>query len=109
MVPTLVFHELGLVALVWVFLMLYWLWPNDSAARRQPNALSTAEDEYPLHSPQGSRTYLRLRGCAGVRQRILRVCRATASPIMPSQNVSMHVPSRYSNTLWETTHDTSVT
>jgi hypothetical protein len=36
MVPTLFFYQLGLVALVWFFLMLYWLWPNDSAARRQP-------------------------------------------------------------------------
>ena len=45
MVLTLFFHELGLVALVRVFLMLYWLWPNDSAARHQPSALSTAEDE----------------------------------------------------------------
>jgi hypothetical protein len=40
MVPTLFFYELGLIALVLVFLMLYWLWPNDSAARRQPIALS---------------------------------------------------------------------
>src|SRR6266567_4902325 len=40
MVPTLFFYELGLIALVWVCLMLYWLWPNDSAARRQPIALS---------------------------------------------------------------------
>jgi hypothetical protein len=31
MVPTLFFYELGLMALVWVFLMLYWLWPNDPA------------------------------------------------------------------------------
>src|SRR5512132_95326 len=36
MVPTLFFYELGLVALVYVFLMLCWLWPNDAAAPRQP-------------------------------------------------------------------------
>jgi IS1 family transposase len=30
MIPTLFFYELMLVALVWLFLMLYWLWPNDS-------------------------------------------------------------------------------
>jgi IS1 family transposase len=41
MVPTLFFYQLGLVALVWFFLMLSWLWPNDSAARRQPSAPST--------------------------------------------------------------------
>jgi hypothetical protein len=40
MVPTLFFYQLGLVALVWFFLMLYWLWPNDSAARRQPSVPS---------------------------------------------------------------------
>jgi hypothetical protein len=38
MVPTLFFYQLGRVALVWVFLMLYWLWPPGSAARRQPIA-----------------------------------------------------------------------
>jgi IS1 family transposase len=36
MIPTLFFYELGLVALVWLFLMLYCLWPHDSAARYQP-------------------------------------------------------------------------
>ena len=40
MVPTLFFYQLGLVALVWFFLMLSWLWPNDSAAHRQPIAPS---------------------------------------------------------------------
>lgn len=38
MVPTLFFYQLGLVALVWVFLMLYWLWPLGPTARRQPIA-----------------------------------------------------------------------
>jgi hypothetical protein len=33
MVPTLFFCEIVLVALVWLFLMLSWLWPNDPAAR----------------------------------------------------------------------------
>src|SRR5512132_661250 len=33
MIPTLFFYELVLVALVWLFLMLCWLWPNDPAAR----------------------------------------------------------------------------
>jgi len=36
MVPTLFFYELGLVALVWVFLMLNCLWPHNSAAQCQP-------------------------------------------------------------------------
>ena len=36
MVPTLFFYDLGLVALVWVLLMLSWLWPNDAVAYRQP-------------------------------------------------------------------------
>ena len=29
MIPTLFFYELVLVALAWLFLMLWWLWPND--------------------------------------------------------------------------------
>jgi hypothetical protein len=40
MVPTLFFHALVLVALVWLFLMLYWLGPDNPAAgapsRSQP-------------------------------------------------------------------------
>jgi IS1 family transposase len=35
MVPTLFFYQLGLVALVYVFLMLCWLWPNDAASPHQ--------------------------------------------------------------------------
>src|SRR5499433_2340834 len=35
MVPTLFFYELGLVALVWVFLMLYCLWSHDSDTQCQ--------------------------------------------------------------------------
>jgi transposase-like protein/IS1 family transposase len=35
MVPTLFFDELALVVLVWLFLMLYWLWPNDSVVCRR--------------------------------------------------------------------------
>ena len=33
MIPTLFFYEILLVALVWLFLMLYWLWPNNPGAR----------------------------------------------------------------------------
>jgi len=40
MVPTLFFYQLGLVALLYVFLMLCWLWPNTAAAPRQPIAPS---------------------------------------------------------------------
>jgi IS1 family transposase len=36
MVPPLFFYQLGLVALVCVFLMLCWLWPNDAASPHQP-------------------------------------------------------------------------
>jgi hypothetical protein len=36
MVPTLLFYQLGLVALVCVFLMLCGLWPNDAASPHQP-------------------------------------------------------------------------
>ena len=37
MIPTLFFYEPVLVALVWWFLLLYWLWPNDAAAGCQPS------------------------------------------------------------------------
>jgi IS1 family transposase len=40
MVPTLFFYHLGLVALVCVFLMLCWLWPDNAIAHRQPLAPS---------------------------------------------------------------------
>jgi IS1 family transposase len=36
MVPTLFFYQLGLVALVCVFLMLCWLWPNGAVSPHQP-------------------------------------------------------------------------
>ena len=41
MVPTLLFYHLGLVALVCVFLLLCWLWPNDAASPHQPIVPST--------------------------------------------------------------------
>src|SRR6266851_6104840 len=34
MIANLVFYQLGLIALVWVFLMLAWLWPSEPAAAR---------------------------------------------------------------------------
>jgi hypothetical protein len=34
MVSNLVFSQLILIALVWVFLMLYWLWSSEPAAAR---------------------------------------------------------------------------
>jgi len=34
MVSHLVFYQLGLIALVWLFLMLYRLWPSEPAAAR---------------------------------------------------------------------------
>ena len=34
MVSHLVFYQLGLIALVWLFLMLYGLWPSEPAAAR---------------------------------------------------------------------------
>ena len=32
MVSHLFFYQLVLVALVWLYLMLHWVWPSDSAA-----------------------------------------------------------------------------
>src|SRR6267142_5287732 len=40
MVPQLVCSQLVLIALVGVFLLLYWFWPNDPAARGQAISIS---------------------------------------------------------------------
>src|SRR5215831_8389541 len=32
MVPALFFYQLVLIALVWLYFMLHWVWPSDSAA-----------------------------------------------------------------------------
>src|ERR671923_2101494 len=42
MISSLVIYQLVLIALVWVFLMLYWLWPSEpAAARPMPSTLMT--------------------------------------------------------------------
>ena len=51
MVPTRFFYQLGLVALVWVCLMLYGLWPP-GAARRQPSAIATPPRRKRSHEPK---------------------------------------------------------
>src|SRR5262249_12738218 len=54
MVPPLFFYQLGLVALVCVFLMLCWLWPNDAASPHQlivpttPPGRRRPKDPHPL-------------------------------------------------------------
>jgi hypothetical protein len=52
MVPTLFFYELALVILVWLFLMLYWLWPNNSAAGRRPLPRSQPSRRKRSRAPQ---------------------------------------------------------
>ena len=52
MVPTLFFYQLGLVALMYVFLMLCWLWPNAAAAPRQPIAPSKSPRRQRCHEPK---------------------------------------------------------
>src|SRR5713101_1435551 len=55
MIANLVFYQLGLIALVWVFLMLSWLWPSEPAAARPipptpvtpPRKRSTAPKPFP--------------------------------------------------------------
>src|SRR5882672_2034894 len=55
MIANLVFYQLGLIALVWVFLMLSWLWPSEPAAARTipptpvtpPRKRSTAPKPFP--------------------------------------------------------------
>jgi IS1 family transposase len=52
MVPTLFFYQLGLVALIYVFLMLCWLWPNAAAAPCQPIAPSKPPRRTRSHEPK---------------------------------------------------------
>jgi hypothetical protein len=52
MVPTLFFSQLGLVALVCVFLMLCWLWPNDTASPHQPIVPTTPSRRQRSKEPQ---------------------------------------------------------
>src|SRR6266850_2148157 len=55
MIANLVFYQLGLIVLVWVFLMLSWLWPSEPAAARPipptpvtpPRKRSTAPKPFP--------------------------------------------------------------
>src|SRR6266566_650540 len=55
MIANLVFYQLVLIALVWVFLMLAWLWPSEPAAARPipptpvtpPRKRSTAPNSFP--------------------------------------------------------------
>ena len=42
MVPTLFFYELVLVALVWLFLMLHYAWPNTRIQRQSAPTLLTS-------------------------------------------------------------------
>ena len=43
MVPTLFVYELGLIALVWLFLMLYWLGPNAAAGDARISAVDVRD------------------------------------------------------------------
>ena len=43
MVSHLFFYQLGLIALVWLCLMLHWVWPSDPL----PRALATAQPPHP--------------------------------------------------------------
>lgn len=81
MVPTLFFYHLGLVALVWCFLMLYWLWPNDSTARRQSSAPSTPPRRTRSRAPKPFAGLTHKPPCALCEQAVGE--RAPASPLRP--------------------------
>ena len=53
MVPDLFFSQLVLVALVWLYFMLHWVWPSDSAAvpddTRAPLPTATAQASLSPH------------------------------------------------------------
>jgi hypothetical protein len=52
MVPQLIFSQLVLLALVWGFLLLYWLWPSDPAARGQAISLSESTQHRRSREPK---------------------------------------------------------
>src|SRR5215216_5307519 len=52
MVPQLISSQLVLIALVWVFLLLYWLWPSDPAARCQALSISKSTQRRRSREPK---------------------------------------------------------
>jgi hypothetical protein len=52
MVATLLVSQRGLVVLVYVFLLLYWRWPNAPAAPRQPTVPSKPPRRQRSHDPK---------------------------------------------------------
>jgi hypothetical protein len=65
MVPILFFYQLGLVALLYVFLMLCWLWPNAAAAPRQPIAPSKPPRRQRSNAPKPFPGLTQKPHCAG--------------------------------------------
>src|SRR4030095_6013787 len=77
-------HELRLLAvactpIIGIESCFQWYCTHLAGSCQGKQAHAPAEYEYARRSTRCLRTYPRLRRCAGVRQRILRVCRATGS------------------------------
>ena len=52
MIANLVVYQLVLIALVWVFLMLSWLWPSEPAAARTATTHARDATTQTLHGAQ---------------------------------------------------------
>ena len=79
MVPTLFFYDLGLIALVWLFLMLHWLSPNATAVRHQPIAPSKAPQRTRSTAPKAFAGLTTKPQCA--------LCEREAAPPQPAPPV----------------------
>jgi IS1 family transposase len=76
MVPTLFFYELGLLALVWLFLLLCWLSPDTAAVRRQPIAPSKPPPRKRSPAPKAFAGLTKKPPCA--------LCEREATPPQPA-------------------------
>src|SRR4029450_10821904 len=84
MIPHLVVYQLGLIALVWVFLMLYRLWPSEPAAARPmpPKPLMRQCKRSTKHTPFPGLT--RKPSCAACEQAIEAPRRQPSPPPPPT-------------------------
>jgi len=88
MVPTLLFYQLGLVALVCVFLMLCWLWPNDAASPQRPLVPTTPSRRKRSKAPQPFAGLTQRPPCALCERAATQA--AEPSPVPPEPMPSTH-------------------
>jgi hypothetical protein len=83
MVPQLIFSQLVLSALVRVFLLLYWLWPSDHAARGQAIAMSESTQHRRSREPKPFAGLTHKPLCAACEQKVTDPKPPSAAPPEP--------------------------